>query len=173
MSTENNLTEKQLKKREYNKRAREKAKMKKLETTPSIENVSFTTDMSNASIEDKDPDPTNNEVTMDKETYEYLINMVKKSQDVKPTVVKEKETVVEKREEKSDEVNFQKATGPTFMNQVKQNAVGLVASVVPILMMQGVIHGAKYMRSQGSQHSASEPYVMPKSTVDPYSMNHY
>ncbi len=164
MSTPNNLTEKQIRKREYNKRAREKAKLKheEMERASLYSAKSKISNVSNYLSNVESPEI----VTLDKETYEYLLERAKGNVNNNT----ENETV---QKETKPEENFTKAAAPTFTQMVKQNTMGVVASIVPILAIQGVIHGARLLKNQGSRSTQEESYVMPKSSLDPYSMNHY
>ena len=106
-------------------------------------------------------------VTMDKETYEYLLSQAKQE---KPQPKQETE---ETQETSTNNVNFPTAVRPTFMDQVKQNAIGLAASTIPILAIQGVILGVKFMGSRGLRKAEEEPFILRGNMQDPYSMNRY
>ena len=111
-----------------------------------------------------------NLVTMDKETYEYLLSQAKQE---KPQKAQPKQETEETQETSTNNVNFPTAVRPTFMDQVKQNAIDLAASTIPILAIQGVILGVKFMGSRGLRKAEEEPFILRGNMQDPYSMNRY
>lgn len=132
------LTEQQLKKREYNKTQREKKKLLKEQekAQKEVPNIEIIKDGDEDYIEDGGETTISDDgkYVLDKETYEYLLSKAKISKEVKE----------EKEESKKEVVNFQNPQQPTIMQMLKNQTISMAVGVIPILALQGLVLGVKY-----------------------------
>lgn len=107
-----------------------------------------------------------NTITLDKETYEYLLSKAKGV--IKAEVKEQIPTPIVETIRDTEKANFQKPqdTPPSFMTMIQNSTLQMMASMFPILAIQGCVLGVTYLKNMKSssltlQHQSNRPADTP------------
>ena len=149
-----NHTEEEIRKKEArklsNKKYQEKLKAERKHnfeqenhiTKQENQNVEQETSVDEPEVFESEQDEPDNYV-LDKKTYLYLLEKAKKAEEL----LKTPEETRPKANPEAPKEPIPTPTGNFFFQQVKQNLLATAASLLPILVIQGAIHGGKYLMS--------------------------
>lgn len=164
------LTEKQLKKREYNRTQREKKKLLQAQKEH-IQVIEDGEDEVKEMVEEIEE--TKDNVILDKETYDYLLSKAKSNAQVKEVVVKEQLKEVVKEEPKQEVVNFQ-SPQPSILQMLKNQTISMAVGIIPIIALQGLVLGAKYITTLKKRtDSQQNTFMIPTCTNQFGTEEHY
>ena len=169
-------------KKEYNRRQREKEKLRKekeksyveeLPDSPTIEIEKVpvkrleevqTESKEEIHIMEEQPEEVQEEekeeYILDKETYNFLMAEVQKAraQQQQPEPIKQQ--IEEKPKEEQPRVQ---QSGPSFFQMCRTQMMSTAAGIVPILLIQGAVHGAKFLTSSTTKPTLES---MPTNTTN-------
>lgn len=134
------------KKREYNKVQRAKAREKQQQEVidEKVIEVEPEPEPEPEQVEDND------NVVMDKKTYDFLIQQAKKAQimqQVKPVEQIQQQPIQPIVQQPIQQPVQQVQQQDTFFFLVQKQLKSTLASLVPILVIQGAIHGAQFLKN--------------------------
>ena len=162
--SESGLSEKQLKKRESNKKYREKIKQKLEEPkplAPAQEPPVPSTEPRAPSPEPRAPSPEpdldpeeediEDKLVIDKQAYLYLLEKARQNETIEKPEPKPEEKRVEKKP--SEQVEEDRSS---FFFQLKNSFKTTAISLIPVLTMQLAVHGGRFLTSS-TNNSRSKP----------------